>query len=612
MQSHSEYRINLCTFMGRKDNVKILLSYVERALSIDAIDHYWMIDMTRCVSDHEYIFSEQQRLDAMYPGRVHVVNHDVRKQELQAGTAKDSIGSWAPFYSFCDTFKDDDIIIKCDDDTLYFDVETIRAAAEMRWNNKHPLLMHANTINNGVCAYHQYNKNIWKFKDVDLLKHYPTSGLTGPLFSHPEIACACHDQFADDMLASEDNIEKYKLGNNPYFTARVSINFIFMLGSDRNILSKVDTQDEYMTSSKIGQQLDRPNMIIGDFVAAHHTYGVQEPVMEALGTYEKYHRLNNRIKSNRTTYTNKHITQNLNRTVTLKCRGIHAARYWSTNNSVQIKNKRTDNYINIDWFKNERMKVVKQPDGDISRHGTGVFWHKTEMSASDEPLLFNMDLTRPGVMQIQECTEIMKSSQPGNTNERFMSFPVKYWFQQNYKKQLIKPVHVSENEYRFESVDHAGFYLECDDRNPDKVFYFFKHNSTETWLVEDLSHTNNMLVPIELFRGDQHECENDPTIAVVTNDKKLPKCKNFREFYWMVTEYIWELIPVDDHVLVRLIADDKPDMFLTVKGNNVALGGKDKWIAVNGKLKHLNTGKFLNINSKGITLTKTGHKVIGG
>ena len=108
------YKINLCTFMGRQGNLEILLPYVDRALEINAIDHYYMIDMTRCDSDHMYIHDKQQELDTKYPGRVHLVNHDIRRRQLKNGTWKETLGLWEPFYRFCETFKDDDIVIKCD------------------------------------------------------------------------------------------------------------------------------------------------------------------------------------------------------------------------------------------------------------------------------------------------------------------------------------------------------------------------------------------------------------------------------------------------------------------------------------------------------------------
>ena len=74
--------------------------------------------------------------------------------------------SWETFYKFLKKFKDNDIIAKCDDDTYYIDVETLKAAYEFRWNNKKPYLMHANAINNGLTAYHANRKESGKIKKV--------------------------------------------------------------------------------------------------------------------------------------------------------------------------------------------------------------------------------------------------------------------------------------------------------------------------------------------------------------------------------------------------------------------------------------------------------------
>lgn len=593
----NQYRVNMCTFMGRQYNVELLLKYVEEALRINAIDHYWMIDMTRNHDDHEYIFNEQQRLDKIYPGRVHVVNREKRREELDSNIAKDTIGSWCPFYKFLTTFEDNDVIIKCDDDTLYFDVETIRAAAEFRWKNQDALLMHANTINNGITAYHQQKQNVWKFEGADILKRYPTSGLTGPLFSHPDVACECHKQFAEDLIQDESNVDLYKLHTNPYFAARVSINMIFMLGKDREVLSKIDTQDEYMTSSKIGQQLNRPNQVIGDFVCAHHTYGVQEPVMEKLGTHKIYKQLCDSIFSTERVRTNKTITTTCGRIVTIKNNDVYLSRYWANENSVALKHVESDKYINIDWTRTERVKFIdsENEQGKKEKIGLGVFWWKTELVSSDKPLIFNTNLNNPSLIQIQDCTEVLRSEQPGFSGLRFMTFPVKYWFQQNYTKQLINARAQDDGTYRFESEKHPGYFLHADIK-PNKTIYCFKHDADDRWLVESFGHMNNKLVPISIDRGDQETCENDPTTARVTNDPTLPECRNFREFYWMVDRYMWELIDHDDGVLIKLVADDLEDMYLNATSGELRLGEKDVWVVDNGNYKHKLSGKELKIS----------------
>ena len=75
-----EYNTHLCTFMGREANLKILLPYIEDALRLEAVDNYWFIDMTRKPSDHKLIKKEQERLNKLFPGRVHIHNHKERSK----------------------------------------------------------------------------------------------------------------------------------------------------------------------------------------------------------------------------------------------------------------------------------------------------------------------------------------------------------------------------------------------------------------------------------------------------------------------------------------------------------------------------------------------------
>ena len=286
-----EYTVNMCVFMGREKNVQVLHRYITRALHIDAIDHYYMIDMTRNMSDHQYIQQEYSRLDAIFPGRIHVVNDRVRKQQLIDGTWQQQKNHWAPFYKFCETFTDDDIIIKCDDDTLFIDTESLSSACDTRWANRQPVLMHSNAINNGICTYHQAIHDVWRFEGQEQLRMYPKQGLTGPLFTNPDLAAECHEQFTSDLLISLHNLDKYKLKHDIYFTNRVSINFILLLGADKSLFTDIDRQDEYTVSCKIGQQTDRPNMLLGDLITSHHSYQTQDKTLEKRKTHDMYVKL---------------------------------------------------------------------------------------------------------------------------------------------------------------------------------------------------------------------------------------------------------------------------------------------------------------------------------
>lgn len=590
------YTKHLCTFMGRKSNLTILMQYIERALKIDAIDNYWMIDMTRNLDDHEYIFEQQQRLNELYPGRVHLHNRDERRKLLDQGedAVRGSIGGWGTFYSFLKRFNDNDIIAKCDDDTLYIDVETLAAAYELRWQNKDPYIMHANCINNGLTAYHQKRlKNIWPQQDVTL---YPTCGLTGPLFSHPEIACDHHIKFCNDLKVNSANVDKYKLKQNIYFCNRVSINFIFMLGADRGELSKIDEQDEYETSSKIPQRVDRPNMIIGDFTIAHHTYGVQEPVMEEKGTYDHYKSLAEKIFSVDGQFDkNKEITLEYNPVSAIKRGNNYLMNTWASGNRVAIKNLRTEKYLALEHNSRERtIGPEKKPTG---KHLT-----KSVVIGQDEPMLWYVE---DGM--IRTGAEILKTTPHKPDAERFNSHLINIFYRGNYKINKFKHIQSKPGKYKLESAAAPGMFLIHKVLPNGKEMFMIEkmdRGDADDWEFEEIT-PNDRPVVGQIVRNTPGNIDNDHTFSV---SDVLPKNDMTRGFYWMVTEYIWEFIPRGDNYIIKLIADDKPDMFLNKNKDDVVTGNQQQlWKLTDGIITH-STGGSITEDAGVYILTNKGTK----
>ena len=590
------YTKHLCTFMGRKSNLTILLQYIERALEIDAIDNYWMIDMTRNLDDHEYIFEQQQRLNEMYPGRVHIYNRDERKNLLVKGeeAVNQSIGGWSAFYKMLRRFNDNDIIAKCDDDTLYIDVETLSAAYELRWQNKDPYIMHANCINNGLTAYHQKRlKNIWPQQDLTL---HPTCGLTGPLFSNPEIACEHHIKFCDDLKVNLTNIDKYKLEQNIYFCNRVSINFIFMLGADRGELSKIDEQDEYITSSKMPQRVDRPNMIIGDFTIAHHTYGVQEPVMEEKNTYDHYKSLAEKIFSDDSQFDkNKKITLNFNPVSTLNHGNNYLMNSWTSGNRVAIKNLRTGKYLALEHNSKERtIGPEKIP--------TGKYLTKSVVIGQDEPMMWYVENG-----MIRTGAEILKTTPHKPDVDRFNSHLINIFYRGNYKVNKFKHIQSEPGECKLESAAAPGMFLIHKILPNGKEMFMIEKmppEDADDWKFEKITPYNRP-VSSQIIRKTPDNIDNDHTYSV---SDILPKNDMTRGFYWMVTEYIWEFIPSNGSYIIKLIADDKPDLYLNRDKDDVVIGDKPQlWNIDNGIITHKRGGSLTE--SAGVyILTNTGTK----
>ena len=600
-----EFTSHLCTFMGREENLNMLLRYVERAIEIDALDNYWMIDMTRNHDDHELIYREQQRLNERFPGRVHIYNREKRAEELKDLDAiKQGVGSWKTFYEFLTRFNDNDVIAKCDDDTLYFDVETLRGAFEFRWKHKQPYLMHANCINNGVTCYHQHKQNMWDTQETHL---YPSCGLTGPLFSFPEIACEHHIKFAEQLTQDESTVDQYRLNKNIAFAQRVSINFIFMLGSDRDSLSTIDLQDEYETSSKKPQQQDRCNCIIGDFVAVHHTYGVQEPVMEELSTIEKYSSLADSIFSKPCNHKNKPVCMDLGVTSSIKNQdGRYLAVHPATDNTYVIEHQKSGKFIGCKFNKKERIRF----DKDRNKVSTGDFMLENQLEARDDinsAVLWELDMNSDStLLEFNNSNKILRTG--GSRKELAENFkPVKNFFaghmiakffQGGYKTELVIFIEQSDDSYIVQSNTHKDYYLRAMiNKKTNRInMRYEKGGEPDKFILHSKQQNVDRAVTIKINRCEDDVMNDGTNYEIVETGEQINKP---REYYWMVDHYIWEFIADDDHHVIKLVADDRDDMYLDVVDGDIKTHMQPgKWCVSGDTIQHQQTGLFLDIQNK--------------
>tara|TARA_B110000495_G_C23024885_1_gene608809 strand:+ start:740 stop:2584 length:1845 start_codon:yes stop_codon:yes gene_type:complete len=591
-----DYNTHLCTFMGRETNLKILLPYIEGALLNNAVDNYWFIDMTRKISDHELIIKEHKRLNDMFPGRVHIHNSEARSKIINDKDAiKKASESWEVFYSFLNQFTDNDIIAKCDDDVYYIDIQTLSAAYKLRWDNKKPYIMHANCINNGLTAYYQNKKGIWTDKESST---YPEGGLTGQLFTKPQIACQHHKQFTKDIMTNSLNIKKYKLNKNITFTDRVSINFVFFNGKDRHELSKITKQDEYDISSKYPQREDRPNLIIGDFTVAHHTYGPQEPVMEQLNTYECYRQLCNKLDPAHTEVEHMEITTETHATTTITRNGAYLMKSWTTKNSYVLRDPETNKYISL--------KHVT-PEGNLH----------TGFSRTDnikDATLFDLDINQPSRMEFTKSAHLVKT--PSNDkHDQDLTFPFPLHYQDNYEKMtvnvtklpsgkyVIRP-HGNFQHYSLAPADKCGEDMWKKDPEAAKHlegFMFWKKDTAYEWGLVPMGKFNNKPVPGIIDRQQPFDKYETDSTEAWTSYKGHPFCSIPRESIWMVNEYIYELIHVKDNKYHVKLITSHPGKYLFYDSPHDSLfygQGPDEWEFVDQSpkyLKHVKTGKYLNI-----------------
>jgi len=340
-----EYLVKFCVFLGREKNMNILHSYIEIGLKKEILDEYHMFDFSRNLNDHNFILDEYNRLSNIYINQIFLHNYLENNIFLSKNKEKTD---WSPFYKIISsTSKDNDIIIKCDDDILFIDIYQLKNAIIDRYNDKESFLIHSNCINNGVCAYYQSEL----FPNVkDKLKIYPKGGILGILFEKPEIATALHMQFTNDLILSFNNINNYILDDN-YINTRISINFILLNGIDAKYLSNVSYNDEYELSSLIPERLCRYNKIFGSLITSHLSYSFQDKIIlknnNVINNYTKLRDIYINLKNHSCSIYNK-----IYKEVLLKCHinnDIYKVKNWIKDNSYYIKNIETNKYLYIDY-----------------------------------------------------------------------------------------------------------------------------------------------------------------------------------------------------------------------------------------------------------------------
>ncbi len=289
-----EYKVIFCVFCGRERYMSILQRYINYCLDQNWIDEYHMMNFTRNLKDLEYIVNLGYELKKKYGDERIKVHYSVETEVRIKNKEKESI--WDEFYKRIgiEIGDENSVIIKCDDDILFFDVYQFEKACRERWDDRRSWLIHSNCINNGVCAYYQQEK----FKgilggNIDKgLEEYPRGGICGPLFENPRIAFIQHYHFTKNLLMDHKSICDFYLEKDVFISTRISINFVFLHGQDIKEIQKVGKNDEYELSSKIPERLLRPNRILSDFVSAHYSYGMQERLFEKQNqNYSLYQKL---------------------------------------------------------------------------------------------------------------------------------------------------------------------------------------------------------------------------------------------------------------------------------------------------------------------------------
>lgn len=186
----------------------------------------------------------------------------------QVKRRKSPVFQWIDYYQHyynhrLNKYKDV-VLIKVDDDVVYFDVDELHGFIEHRKQNPQYYFTSANVINNGVCAHYQQCDGATKGLDLE----YPKDGLQGTLWASKIKFAQLHAQFISNSKAFISPI-------NRDVHTRISINFICFLSSDFKYWNSIQ-DDEHELSVCIPHFTKRSTCIYGKLNAAHLSFYAQE------------------------------------------------------------------------------------------------------------------------------------------------------------------------------------------------------------------------------------------------------------------------------------------------------------------------------------------------
>jgi hypothetical protein len=189
-------------------------------------------------------------------------------------------GSVYRFYSGGNSYYNDAVIMKCDDDIVYMQLDKLEDFLRFRVREQHYFLVSANVVNNNVCAYFQQKYGAVPRDMMEL--ELPPGGYGGRLWQSGELAEKLHHHFLNNPLDFE------RMPAEPIeWIRRLSINCVAWLGKDFSYMSRI-VDDENALSVEIPAYLRRPNCIYPRFLAGHLSYYTQEASMDAANVLARY------------------------------------------------------------------------------------------------------------------------------------------------------------------------------------------------------------------------------------------------------------------------------------------------------------------------------------
>ena len=256
-------------FAGRRRYLEILVKYVDKLIAKGLVDEFHMWDYTRDPEDAVWIRENCQRFKIF----------EVHDKSV-----------WKEYYMHYAKIKypnPDTVLIKCDDDIMFIDIDQFQSYIDKRRANPDNLLAFPSIVNNIIPTLIQHSYG--QFPEIQ-------KDEIGQLHESGEVCARLHDYFIKNKtkfitISKSLKSRKCVVPNDREGICIVNINFFAILAKDLYLFEKCWEHDEPLLSKIIPKIINRNNYIDPGFVVCHMSFTRQRELgfdeTEALKGYSE-------------------------------------------------------------------------------------------------------------------------------------------------------------------------------------------------------------------------------------------------------------------------------------------------------------------------------------
>lgn len=263
---YKNHKVVCCTAAGRRKYMQYIFPYI---VSSPVVDRYDIWVNTVNMEDIEFF----EKMAKRYP-KVNLV--------MQPDGIVDGIKSINAFYKFCQ--EPGTIYMKIDDDVVWMESDIFEKMAEFRLSHPDSFLVSPMVINNAMCSY------VWQVQHKMNFGRYMNAASNHRImWKRGAFAAQLHQKFIDRQKTEKDFYKKLYVLDTPWAANRLSINFIVWTGEQMQAMNGiVPGDDEEYLSCIRPTELGQMNMLNGNAIIAHFSFGPQNEELDRMNILQQY------------------------------------------------------------------------------------------------------------------------------------------------------------------------------------------------------------------------------------------------------------------------------------------------------------------------------------